>query len=196
MSTPPGDAQTRTRGRGGNVFTQKIGPLPMWVWLIIAAVLVIGYAWLQSKKAASSSSAATGTATGTNASQVPQFVNQTYVTGTPPSAQHMPPSGHPGGGTKPPTTTTTGTGATSTPSNAGTTAASPGSNVSGLVGTPLSQALAYLQNQGITLNTVLGPNGQPVSPSQYGSSNVVAAQYFAQGVAGQNFANSATLAVG
>lgn len=26
-----------------NVFTRKLGPLPMWVWLAIAAVLVVGY---------------------------------------------------------------------------------------------------------------------------------------------------------
>lgn len=33
-----------------NVFTRKIGPLPMWVWLAIVAVLIIGYVLIFGKK--------------------------------------------------------------------------------------------------------------------------------------------------
>jgi len=69
--------------RRGNVFTRRIGPLPMWVWLVIVAVIVIGWAYWRSRQSAGQTS--TSTATGTDASQVPQFVNQTYTTVQPPS---------------------------------------------------------------------------------------------------------------
>lgn len=39
-----------------NVFTRKIGPLPMWVWLAIAAAVVVGYLVLVKGKSKSSSS--------------------------------------------------------------------------------------------------------------------------------------------
>jgi hypothetical protein len=64
----------------GNVFTNKIGPLPMWAWLVIAAGIVIGFAWYKSKSAGSAAAAST-----TSASQVPDFINQTYTSTVPPT---------------------------------------------------------------------------------------------------------------
>jgi hypothetical protein len=69
------------RGRG-NLFTRKLGPLPTWAWMAIGLALILGYAYYKSKTTTASS----GTATGTDASQVPQFVNQTYTSVSPPSA--------------------------------------------------------------------------------------------------------------
>ena len=69
---------------GGNVFTQKLGPLPMWAWVAIAAGILIVwrvYAGKQSQAAQQSTAA-----TGTGADQVPYFINQVYTGTTPPSA--------------------------------------------------------------------------------------------------------------
>jgi hypothetical protein len=53
-SAPPGPHRE-------NVFTRKIGPLPMWVWLVIVAGLVLLYVvWSSSKKKQSSSSSSSG----------------------------------------------------------------------------------------------------------------------------------------
>lgn len=40
-----------------NVLTRKIGPLPTWAWTAMAAVGVVGYAYLSSRKSGSSDSA-------------------------------------------------------------------------------------------------------------------------------------------
>jgi hypothetical protein len=92
------------RGGGGNVFTRKIGPMPMWAWVAIIAAVLIGYAYWRNKQSAASSSTAATAATGTDASQVPQFVNQTYTTVTPPVAGPPPPPAPPeaSGGTQVP----------------------------------------------------------------------------------------------
>src|SRR5215469_1481095 len=66
-------------GRKENVFTRHIGPLPMWVWLVIVGAVVVGWAWYRNRSQPASS------VSGTSASQVPQFVNQTYTTVQPPS---------------------------------------------------------------------------------------------------------------
>jgi len=66
--------------RRENVFTRKIGPLPMWGWLLIVGGGIGAWALYSRKQAGQT------TATGTSASQVPQFVNQTYVSPTPPMA--------------------------------------------------------------------------------------------------------------
>jgi hypothetical protein len=73
---------------GGNVFTRKLGPLPMWVWMVIALVIAGGYALISRSKSASSqaTSTASNAAGGVDSSLVPQFVNQTYTTVNPPSA--------------------------------------------------------------------------------------------------------------
>jgi hypothetical protein len=89
VTTP---AQPESGGGGGNVFTRKVGPLPMWVWMFIALTVAIGYYLIKKKSSSSVSSSATGSgastagAGGVDASLVPQFVNQTYVNNSPPVA--------------------------------------------------------------------------------------------------------------
>ncbi len=79
---PPAAPAPSARGRagGGNVFTRKIGPLPMWVWLLIGLGLIGAYVYWKRNQAAQQ---AQPTA---NASQVPQFVNQVYTNQVPPTA--------------------------------------------------------------------------------------------------------------
>lgn len=73
-----------TRG-GSNMFTQKIGPLPMWAWVGIAAAILVVWRYMAAKNASAASNASTAAAT-TAADQVPQFVNQTYTTVTAPGS--------------------------------------------------------------------------------------------------------------
>lgn len=63
-----------------NVFTRKIGPLPMWAWVAIVGAIILGWAFFKSKSSASQQQQADTT----DASQVPQFVNQTYANPGPP----------------------------------------------------------------------------------------------------------------
>lgn len=81
-------------GRRENVFTRRIGPLPMWVWLVIVGGGILAWSLYKSRTAGSTTSS--GASTGTDASQVPQFVNQTYVSTTPPVAGPPGPPGRPG----------------------------------------------------------------------------------------------------
>jgi len=82
-------------GGGGNVFTRKIGPLPMWAWMGIALALAIVY-YLYKKHTSSSTSSqnsaqnsSVNTPGGVDASLVPQFVNQVYNQETPPVAPNV-----------------------------------------------------------------------------------------------------------
>lgn len=84
---------------GGNVLTRKIGPLPTWAWVAIVSVILIGYAYWRNKQAGTTATPDT-TADGTDASQVPQFVNQTYTSVTPPAAGAPPPAAPTPGGTQ------------------------------------------------------------------------------------------------
>lgn len=63
-----------------NVFTRKIGPLPMWVWLaIIAAVIVLWALWSGRKsKTSSSGGGGGGSGRGYGASLVPPVVIHTF----------------------------------------------------------------------------------------------------------------------
>jgi LysM repeat protein len=90
---------TAPQAGGGNVFTRKLGPLPMWAWMGIALALAIVY-YLYKKHTSSStsstssaqnSSAAGGANSpgGVDASLVPQFVNQVYNQETPPVAPNV-----------------------------------------------------------------------------------------------------------
>jgi hypothetical protein len=101
--------QPSSRSGGGamSALTRKIGPLPMWGWMGIGLALALVYFFFTKNKQASSSSTA-ATADTTSASQIPQFVNQTYVTTTPPVASTPP-------------TTTTGSGTGTTSGGTGTT---------------------------------------------------------------------------
>ena len=69
------------RGKKENVFTRKIGPLPMIAWVAIIGGLILGWSLYRSKTSGAASSQTGAT---TDASQVPQFVNQTYSNPGPP----------------------------------------------------------------------------------------------------------------
>lgn len=85
--------QTRS---SGNVFTRKIGPLPMWGWMAVALVIAILY-YLYKKNSASNAtstaadqtSATNNTPGGVDSSLVPQFINQVYNQETPPAAPNI-----------------------------------------------------------------------------------------------------------
>jgi hypothetical protein len=84
------EAAPERPARRENVLTRKIGPLPTWGWVAIIGGVIIGYAYYKNRQSSSSTAAASGT----NASQIPQFVNQTYTTLVPPPAPVPPPSDH------------------------------------------------------------------------------------------------------
>ena len=121
MSEQPTAPAPRPSGGRGNILTQKIGPLPMWAWVGIAAAILVVWRYYSNKNAASAASSTTAASSSTPADQVPQFVNQTYTTVTAPSAptggptttptQPSPstptPPGQPGPTTPVPTTPTT-----------------------------------------------------------------------------------------
>jgi len=73
-----------TRASPGNVFTNKIGPLPMIAWVGIIGAVIIGWAYLKNRGSSSQAAAGDGS---TPASDVPQFVNQTYTTVTAPTVE-------------------------------------------------------------------------------------------------------------
>jgi hypothetical protein len=80
-----------SRSSGGNVFTQRIGPLPMWAWVAVIGGALIAWRLYSSHKSAAAT-AQTDTSS-VPADQVPQFVNQTYVQTTAPTSQSPGPQG-------------------------------------------------------------------------------------------------------
>lgn len=92
MSETTPEARPRPAGGdGGEGFRKKLGPLPMWGWIaVIGGGLVAWRVWHDRKAGAAASSTGTATSIDTS-SQVPQFVNQTYTTVTPPVVQPPPP---------------------------------------------------------------------------------------------------------
>lgn len=82
----------------GNVFTRKVGPLPMWAWMGLVLLVAVFYYLYKKNKASSTSSTnpttsaastAANTPGGVDASLVPQFVNQVYNQETPPAAPNV-----------------------------------------------------------------------------------------------------------
>lgn len=80
---------------GGNVFTRKIGPLPLWAWMGIGLAIALGYYFWQQNQASNSSSSTSSTPQtastvntpgGVDSSLVPQFINQTYTSVSPPAS--------------------------------------------------------------------------------------------------------------
>lgn len=87
----------------GNVFTRKLGALPLWAWMGIGLAVALGYYyWKQSTgsgaaaKSAAASAGAGQAAGGVDSNLVPQFVNQTYVQSAPPQPGMPGPTGPPG----------------------------------------------------------------------------------------------------
>lgn len=90
-------------GKKENVFTHKLGPLPMWGWVGIAAAVLVAWRLYSAKKNGSSTSTNSGTAGngsaglagGASPYDIPQFVNQTYTTVTgPPAPTYTHPDHH------------------------------------------------------------------------------------------------------
>lgn len=72
-----------------NVFTRKIGPLPMWVWLAIVAVVIVGYFLLSKKKKGGSSSQGQGQGKqqgGFGSALLPEIIVERF--GGPPHVRH------------------------------------------------------------------------------------------------------------
>src|SRR5215469_14123505 len=92
-------AAPQAPARRENLFTRKIGPLPMWAWTAIVAGLIIVWSLYQRRKQGQQQAQQQQAATA-QASQVPQFVNQTFTTVEPPLMP--PPSGGTGRPTVPP----------------------------------------------------------------------------------------------
>jgi hypothetical protein len=105
MSETAPEPVSAPQGRSSSSpFTRQLGPMPLWGWMGVGLALALAYyLWHKNKaSAAASTSAQAGTASGTtDSSLVPQFVNQTYVQGSPPSAPSAPVSGPPVSSTPP-----------------------------------------------------------------------------------------------
>jgi nucleoid-associated protein YgaU len=92
---------------GGNFFTNKWGPLPVWAWLAVGASTLLVVSYLRNKQNAANSTNSAAANTDLS-SQVPQFVNQTFTSVTPPEPEpptptpvpiitpHHNPTGRPG----------------------------------------------------------------------------------------------------
>ena len=94
----PAAAGPASAPKHDNVFTHKIGPLPMIAWVGIAGAILVAWRMYSSKKNASATSASEQAgSSGTGANTVPQFVNQTYTTLNAPAAPptHDDPNCHP-----------------------------------------------------------------------------------------------------
>lgn len=90
------EMQPEGGGGGGNVFTRKLGPLPMWGWMAIALLVALGYYLYKKNQSGATSTAASGTSPstvntpgGVDASLVPQFVNQDYTNVQAPAAPNV-----------------------------------------------------------------------------------------------------------
>lgn len=175
-SSPPASAPAG--GGRDNVFTHKIGPLPMWGWVAIIGGGFLVYRWYSGSQAASSGGT-TSASTDTSANTVPQFVNQTYVNTSAPLAG----------------TTAASSGGTTSTASGGTNPSPVGSGTSPKPTTTLNQwaypaptgLQAYDQaSNGVRLswNAVTGPTGQ--HPNSY-----QVATYNAQGKQVDSFQTTA-----
>lgn len=71
------DRKSSRSGKRENVFTRKIGPLPMWVWVAIIGAAVVLYAlWKGRSSSSTPATTGTGTGTGTGSAQQPPEVVQ------------------------------------------------------------------------------------------------------------------------
>jgi hypothetical protein len=173
MSETPTTAKAPPRGGGGeNVFTHRIGPLPMWAWVAIIGGGLVAYRIYSNKQATAAAATTATTADQTNANQVPQFVNQTYVsTGAPLAPGTMAAQGTPGG----PTAGTPAGSQTPVPTNPSPVSTVPSTQPKPTTTTPTSWSYpapsglqAYnLASTGTRLswNAVTGPSGQ--HPNSY-----------------------------
>lgn len=134
-------APESTPRSGGNVFTRKLGPLQMWMWMLIVAFLAVLYhLYAKNKSSNSANTSATdqtstgGSAGSTDQSLVPQFVNQTYTNSTAPAMPSV-----------------------ITVQNGGTSSAGGTINMPNVVGQSTTQAQAALKGAGLSSGTLSGP---------------------------------------
>jgi hypothetical protein len=81
---PPAEPAREPRKKGlKGALTHKLGPLPMWVWVVIVAAIILLWVVWKNKTGASQQQGPSSTA---GAGQVPQFVNQTFTSPGPPPA--------------------------------------------------------------------------------------------------------------
>jgi hypothetical protein len=90
-------------GGGGNLLTQKLGPLATWVWLLIGTVLV-GIVYLVMKHEQGKSAASTAGTSTVGVGQVPDYIVQNYLGNAPSggTAPAPPPATPPPGVSVPP----------------------------------------------------------------------------------------------
>jgi len=69
--------------RRENVLTRRLGPLPTWAWVLIAAGLIVAWAWWRNRNTQQPGPTDTS-------GQVPQFVNQTFTGPEPPEPPPTP----------------------------------------------------------------------------------------------------------
>lgn len=82
------------RSSGSGVFARKLGPLPLWAWMGIGLAAALGYYYFRTNKASAAATQTAASQSGTtDSSLVPQFVNQTYVSGAPPEPGMPGPTG-------------------------------------------------------------------------------------------------------
>lgn len=90
MSEPmPETTPTRS-----NPFLKRLGPLPLWGWMGVGLALALAYYFWKQKTNAANQAAVDTTGSVDVSGQIPQFVNQTYVTAAPPQAPPMTPGLH------------------------------------------------------------------------------------------------------
>jgi hypothetical protein len=95
MADAPTDAPGTPASSGGGklgVWKKKIGGMPMWAWALILIGGILAYLYYRNQQSGSSTSSDTTASDSTAAGQIPQFVNQTYTTVTPPAASSTPAS--------------------------------------------------------------------------------------------------------
>jgi hypothetical protein len=90
ITDAPGTPASSGGGKLG-VWKKKYGPLPLWGWGVLVLLGILAYLWYKNKNANATASSTTASDS-TGAGQVPQFVNQTYTTVTPPAAAATPAS--------------------------------------------------------------------------------------------------------
>ncbi len=64
---------------GSTILTRQMGPLPLWAWMVLGLVGILGISYFKARKGSSSAGSNT-VPTGS----IPQFVNQVYTNPTPP----------------------------------------------------------------------------------------------------------------
>lgn len=71
------------RSGGGNVFTRKLGPAPMWLWMLGGLGVALGWVAIRKNKSAGppagSAPSSSTTGPGSLASQTPPFIIQNYT---------------------------------------------------------------------------------------------------------------------